>query len=76
MTRDYRAAIFGSIARGNQPWNVGHHFAMWNEGAYLGVLQETVDWVLGGCADDVGKAHCTGAEVLSFRELAASLAAK
>jgi peptidoglycan/xylan/chitin deacetylase (PgdA/CDA1 family) len=76
MTRDYRAAILGSIERGNQPWNVGHHFAMWNDGAYLTVLQETVDWVLGGCVDDAGKQRCSGAEVMSFRELAASLGVK
>jgi peptidoglycan/xylan/chitin deacetylase (PgdA/CDA1 family) len=76
MARDYRAAILGSIERGNQPWNVGHHFAMWNDGAYLNVLEETVDWVLGDCTDDEGKARCNGADVLSLRELAASLGAK
>lgn len=76
MTRDYRAAILGSIERGNQPWNVGHHFAMWNDGAYLSVLEETVDWVLGGCADDTGKPRCGAAEVSSFRELSTSLGAK
>lgn len=76
MTRDYRAAILGSIERGNQPWNVGHHFAMWNDGAYLSVLEETVDWVLGGCTDDAGEPRCNAAEVMSFRELAASLGTK
>jgi peptidoglycan/xylan/chitin deacetylase (PgdA/CDA1 family) len=73
MTRDYRAAIIGSVERGNQPWNVGHHFAMWNDGAYLAVLEETVDWVLGGCTDETGKTRCDRAEVMSFRELSASL---
>ena len=76
MTRDYRAAILGSVAHGNQPWNVGHHFAMWNDGAYLGVLQETVDWVLGGCLDDAGTARCRDAELKSFRELTASITGK
>jgi len=72
MEADYRAGIAASIARGNEPWNVGHHFALWNEGAYLEVLLRTVEHVLAGCEVD-GKATCPGARVLSFRELADAL---
>ncbi len=72
MEADYRAAIAASINRGNEPWNVGHHFALWNEGAYFDVLLRTVEHVLDGCKVD-GKATCPGARVLSFRELANEL---
>lgn len=75
MAADYKAAIDGSLENGNQPWNVGHHFAMWHDGAYLEVLEETVEYVLAGCKDATGTVRCAGSEVLSFRELAKQLIA-
>jgi peptidoglycan/xylan/chitin deacetylase (PgdA/CDA1 family) len=73
MKSDYEAAILSSYAKGRVPWNVGHHFAMWEEGAYLDALEWTVDFVLGGCPDESGAARCEGGEVVSFRELAQRL---
>lgn len=73
MQADYRAALLGSYAMGRWPWNVGHHFAMWEDGAYLEVLESTVDFVLAGCPDEAGKPRCEGGEVVSFRELAQRL---
>lgn len=70
MEADYEAGVLASYAAGHTPWNVGHHFAMFEEGAYLAALEKTVDLVMSGCPDEGGKLRCEGGRVLSFRELA------
>lgn len=73
MKEDYERSILGAYAKSRIPWNVGHHFAMWEDGAYLGVLEWAVDHVLGGCPDQSGSLQCEGGEVVSFRDLAQRL---
>ena len=75
MESDYRAAIVAAYDAGHWPWNIGHHFATWEEGAYLDVLERTVDYALSGCPDDAAKPRCPGTRVLTFRELAMRLRA-
>jgi hypothetical protein len=72
MFKDYKAGIAGAIAGKRVPFNIGHHFAMWSEGGYLKVLEDTVEYVLAGC-NAGADAQCPKAEVVSFRELAGSL---
>lgn len=71
MLKDYLSGVGNSLAKARVPFNVGHHFAMWQEGAYLGVLEKTVEHVLSGCPTDEGEKRCPGAKSPSFRELAA-----
>ncbi|HTJ81104.1 MAG TPA: hypothetical protein VL400_05250 [Polyangiaceae bacterium] len=75
MEADYRAGLVAAYDAGHWPWNIGHHFATWEDGEYLDVLERTVDFALSGCPDDAGKARCPDAVVLSSRELAKKLAA-
>ena len=72
MFKDYKTGIAGAIAGKRVPFNIGHHFAMWSEGGYLKVLEDTVEYVLAGC-NAGAEAQCPQAEVVSFRELAGSL---
>jgi hypothetical protein len=72
MLADYLLGIDQSLAQGRVPFNVGHHFTLWREGAYLSVLEQAVEHVLAGCPKE-GEARCPGAEVATFRELAAQL---
>lgn len=79
MKADYTSSLLSANGLGRIPWNVGHHFATWDEGAYLKVLEQTVSFALDGCpASNDGAAKepkvdrspgCKGAEVVSFREL-------
>lgn len=70
MASDYGAAILGAYGMGRVPWNVGHHFALWEDGAYVKVLETMIDRVLSECPDSTGKKLCEGGQVVSFRELA------
>jgi peptidoglycan/xylan/chitin deacetylase (PgdA/CDA1 family) len=72
MLADYLLGIDQSLSRGRVPFNVGHHFTLWHEGAYLSVLEQAVEHVLSGCPKE-GEARCPGAEVATFRELAGQL---
>ncbi|MFO0552652.1 MAG: hypothetical protein U0271_29950 [Polyangiaceae bacterium] len=74
MVGDYENALVASFAKGHLPFNVGHHFAPYNEGAYLTALEHTVEFALQGCPDSAGAARCAGAEVVSFRELESLIA--
>jgi peptidoglycan/xylan/chitin deacetylase (PgdA/CDA1 family) len=77
MRADYEASLVHTHAMGHLPWNVGHHFAPWDEGAYLRVLKDTVRFTLEGCPsqDPERTPRCAGAEVVSFRELTKKLGA-
>ena len=76
MKADYTSSLLHAQAMGKVPWNVGHHFATWDEGAYLKVLEETVRFALDGCPGDDETKRCKGAEVVSFRDLLGLLKAK
>src|SRR5690606_3649026 len=40
MVADYARSLVASFEKGHVPWNVGHHFARWDDGAYLKALFE------------------------------------
>lgn len=70
MEHDYTSSLLSAVELHHIPWNVGHHFATWDEGAYLEVLLRTVRFTLDGCPDPTSHERaCPGAEVVSFRDL-------
>lgn len=76
MEADYRKSLvlaFGPLRR--SPWNVGHHFALWNGGAYFRALKRAFEFAARGCPSDAGALSCPRVEFPSFRELAEILAA-
>jgi hypothetical protein len=75
MRTDYRDGLVEAYARGRWPWNVGHHFATWNDGAFLDELDDTVEFALSGCPDESGAKRCAELVVTSFAELARELGA-
>jgi hypothetical protein len=76
MQRDYEGSLVSAAQLGKIPWNVGHHFATWDDGAYLKVLESTVRFALDGCPDDQHEARCPGTRVVSFRDLLGVLEAR
>ncbi len=77
MESDYASSLVSAASMNHIPWNVGHHFATWDEGAYLKVLERTVRFALDGCPDASSREPaCAGAEVVSFRELLGVLKAR
>jgi peptidoglycan/xylan/chitin deacetylase (PgdA/CDA1 family) len=73
MRADYRAGLVQSYERGRWPWNVGHHFATWEDGAFLGVLEDTIAFASSGCPDERGAKRCAEVDLPSFAELAREL---
>lgn len=69
MKDDYERSLLASYGKGRLPWNVGHHFATWKDGAYLEALEWAVEHVLAGCPASEEETRCPGGEVVSFREL-------
>jgi Polysaccharide deacetylase len=76
MVTDYEHALVESYTNGRVPWNVGHHFATWDDGAYLKALFETVSFALDGCPSASGEQACPGADVVSFRDLVGIMRSK
>lgn len=71
MSRDYRASFVASFARdARTPWNVGHHFSLWRDGAYWRALQKSMRFAAAGCPDEEhGGKRCPDVAFVSFREL-------
>jgi peptidoglycan/xylan/chitin deacetylase (PgdA/CDA1 family) len=69
MAEDYRRGLLAAFSAG-VPFNVGHHFATWEGGAYARALADTVRFAAAGCPDPGGVARCPGAVLASFREVA------
>ncbi|MFO0613241.1 MAG: hypothetical protein U0414_11655 [Polyangiaceae bacterium] len=82
MEADYERSLVESYDADHTPWNVGHHFARWDDGAYLKALFKSVAFALDGCpgpsASEPNKTvqRCPGADVISFRDLVQILKAK
>jgi hypothetical protein len=72
MVEDYKSAVLQAFAAG-VPFNIGHHFARWEGGAYQRALEDTVRFTAAGCPGDDGRARCPGAVVASFAEVVAAL---
>jgi len=73
MVADYSLSLVSAWQDGRRPWNVGHHFAQWRDGAYWKALQETYRFAAAGCLDAAGRKRCPDVDFPSFRELAARL---
>ncbi len=74
MRSDYRSSILQAYARHDRPaWNIGHHFALWNGGAYWRAMQDALTFAAEGCPDETGEPRCPDVEFPTFRELAARL---
>jgi peptidoglycan/xylan/chitin deacetylase (PgdA/CDA1 family) len=72
MLQDYRQSVLDAYeVRGRQPWNIGHHFALWKRGAYWQAMQDVFEWSAKGCPDDDGRELCPETEFPTFGELAA-----
>jgi len=70
MEKDYQHSFVASFSRpARTPWNVGHHFSLWRDGAYWAALQRSMRFAAAGCPDDEGKQRCPKVSFVSFREL-------
>ena len=77
MRADYRSSILQAYGRRDRAaWNIGHHFALWNGGAYWRAMQDALRFAADGCPDDGGAQRCPDVEFPTFRELAATLATR
>jgi hypothetical protein len=70
MTTDYKKSIVDAYRRGRQPWNIGHHFALWKGGAYFTAMKDAFDYAARGCPDGAGVKQCAEIAFPSFAELA------
>jgi hypothetical protein len=74
MISDYRQSILdGYNARERQPWNIGHHFALWQNGAYWQAMQDAFEFAAQGCPDAQGQLRCEETEFPTFQQLASNL---
>lgn len=74
MLSDYKKSIVDSYNRYNRvPWNMGHHFALWNGGTYWKAMQDTFIFAAQGCLDGSGVKQCEHTEFPSFAELSESI---
>jgi hypothetical protein len=74
MAQDYASSLVQAFEAG-APFNVGHHFARWEGGAYQRALEETVRFAAKGCPDGAGSLRCPGAQLGTFAELARDVSA-
>jgi len=74
MATDYRQSILDAyIERDRQPWNIGHHFALWRNGSYWQAMQDAFEFAARGCPDDAGEARCPETEFPTFHQLSTIL---
>lgn len=76
MSADYRASLIASFEAGKLPFNIGHHFAQWEGGAYGRALEDAVRFAVAECPEDgapAPKKRCPGAVVASFRDVVDAL---
>ncbi len=76
MLRDYKNSIAAAYANGRQPWNIGHHFALWKGGAYWRAMKDAFRYAAQGCPDEVGVELCPDVEFPAFRDLIGVVEAK
>lgn len=69
MLEDYENSIVSAYESGRQPWNIGHHFALWRGGAYWQAMRDAFDFAAEGCPDDDGTLRCEEVEFPTFRDL-------
>ncbi len=76
MLSDYERSIVQAYDAGRQPWNIGHHFALWRGGAYWQAMQDAFDYAAQGCPADDGSLQCEEVEFPTFRDLVGIVDAK
>jgi peptidoglycan/xylan/chitin deacetylase (PgdA/CDA1 family) len=69
MLDDYKRSIVSSYSSGRLPWNIGHHFSLWKDGAYWEAMKSAFEFAAQGCPDGAGNAQCAEVRFPSFREL-------
>lgn len=74
MLSDYKKTIVDNyVNRDKQPWNIGHHFSLWNQGAYWTAMKGAFTFAAQGCPGSGGVKQCPNVEFPTFRRLAAIL---
>ncbi len=77
MLADYKRSIVDNYnSRKRLPWNIGHHFALWNNAAYWRAMKDAFEFAAQGCPDDSGELACAEIAFPSFYELSLLLDAK
>lgn len=71
MLKDYKQSIIDAYNdRERQPWNIGHHFALWRRGAYWEAMKDAFVFAAEGCLNDAGEKQCESVLFPTFLELA------
>lgn len=71
MGDDYEHSLLKAYeADGRPPWNIGHHFSTWRDGAYWDAMRATLDFAAQGCPGEGGQQRCPDVRFPSFRDLA------
>ena len=71
MIDDYKHSLLTAYAADSRPpWNIGHHFSTWRDGAYWDAMQTTVHFAAQGCPGKDDEKRCPEVRFVSFRDLA------
>ena len=77
MLRDYKQSIVDAyLLRDHQPWNIGHHFALWRGGGYWRAMKEAFVWAAQGCPSGRGETQCEDVAFTSFKDLTTVIESK
>jgi hypothetical protein len=76
MASDYKASIVRAYANGRMPWNIGHHFALWDGGRYWSAMKGAFEFAAQGCPSAAGVKQCEHVDFPTFRELYGHLESK
>jgi peptidoglycan/xylan/chitin deacetylase (PgdA/CDA1 family) len=77
MLADYQRSIVDAYnVRERQPWNIGHHFSLWQGGAYWTAMKGAFEYAAQGCPAGNGQLQCENVEFPSFAGLVQLLESK
>lgn len=76
MASDYKTSIVHAYKSGRLPWNIGHHFALWDGGRYWAAMKTAFEFAAAGCPAADGAKQCERVEFPTFRVLYDKLANK
>ncbi len=73
MLADYKTALVRSYNDLRRvPWNIGHHFSLWQGGAYWRAMKDAFRYAAQGCPEG-GVKKCEKVEFVTFEQLANKL---
>jgi peptidoglycan/xylan/chitin deacetylase (PgdA/CDA1 family) len=76
MASDYKAAIRRHYEQLDRvPWNIGHHFSLWKDGAYWQAMKDAFRYAAQGCPEQ-GVRRCPDVAFVTFEQLADRLDGK